>query len=159
MSLFVVPIVAAFYLIWILFCAGLALMGLLIPKKSKQLDSDLVKSSDTICKILNRKGLLTDEEYNFETNDVAPTYDSMTFLGYRFILGPMMRVLESTTAFDGFMVFLVKQWMLVHRHKLFNKTRPSGVYIFITIFCVSAAQSVGKVLFLANQITQWKIVL
>ena len=54
------------------------------------IDLKKVKEKETICKVLNQKGLISDKEYNFETNEVAVLYDETTFRGYLFILKPII---------------------------------------------------------------------
>ena len=146
MRYLLLPMIAIFYLAWLALCSLLALVGCLVPGRSAGLVTDEVEQSDTICKILHAKGLLSDREYDFETHDVAPLYDQYTFLGYQFILGPMMFLLRHLSYFDSFMDFLVRRWMRVHRYFLNRAASPPQFMIFIVNICVGIAQSVGRVL-------------
>ena len=110
-------ITTPFFLVWLLFCAILALIALVLPKKDILIDLDNVKQKETICKVLNYKGLISDKEYSFETNEVAILYDELTFRGYLFILKPIIITLKYTDFLDGFITYLAFKWMEVHSFK------------------------------------------
>ena len=62
------------FFIWLLFNAILAFLGVFLFFKKSPIDLDKVQKKETICAILHHKGLLSDQEYAFETNDVANQY-------------------------------------------------------------------------------------
>ena len=140
--------------LWFSFCALLALLGILIPCATESLTADFVKSQTTVCKILHHKGQLTAEEYRFETDVVAPSYDHSTFAGYRFIWAPMMFFLKRVNTFDPMMVFLVQLWMksqhVIHRN-------GGGWMPPVANFCVAIARSTGHSLFLIWNFSQMKM--
>lgn len=131
---------------WLLLCALMAVMGRILPRKSLPLDLQFVDQSTTVCKILNHKGLISDEEYRFEHTQVAALYDKMTFAGYLFILSPIIRLLKRSRFLDGFFVYLVKRWMCVHEHFLFNKEKPALWHLGVTYICIGFAHNLGRFL-------------
>jgi len=131
---------------WLFICAGLALMGRFLPRKTLPLDLNFVNQSTTVCKILNHKGLISDEEYHFEHSEVAALYDKMTFAGYLFILGPIIRLLKRVQFLDGFFVYLVKRWMRVHEHLLYNREKPVRWHLGLTYTCIGLAHNLGRFL-------------
>ena len=82
------------FIIWLLFCGFLALLGEFLPSKKIAIDLEKVKRKETICSVLNSKKLLSDEEYSFETQDVASLYNELIFRGYLFVLSPIIFLLK-----------------------------------------------------------------
>lgn len=135
------------FITWLLFCAILALLGSLVIKKQIAINLYEVKKRDTICGVLNHKGLLSDEEYSFETNEVAALYDKLTFDGYLFILNPIIFLLKHTNFADKFVLYLVHKWMEVHDFKKENKGELKTYFSILAKFCVSIANFVGQFLY------------
>jgi len=138
------------YLFWLVFSLALAAAGLFLPIKSNDLKADSVKESDTICKALYSKSKLTAEEYAFETDQVAVSYDDLIFKGYGFIVAPVIWMLKNNDIIDSSLLFLVHRWMAVHHYKFktenANKTqvKPANFDLVLTKFCVSVAKGTGK---------------
>lgn len=131
---------------WLLICAVMALVGRILPRRTLPLDLAFVDQSTTVCKILNHKGLISDEEYRFEHTQVAALYDKMTFGGYLFILGPIIRLLKRFRFLDGFFLYLVRRWMRVHEHFLYNKEKPALWHLGVTYICIGWAHNLGRFL-------------
>ena len=135
------------FIIWLLFCITLALLGALIPKKLILIDLDEVKRRETICRVLNNKGLLSDEEYSFETNEVAANYDELIFHGYLFILNPIIFLLKRTSFMDRFVLYLVYKWMEIHYYKKEHNHEPRTFFRALANVCVYFAGAVGQILY------------
>jgi len=132
--------------IWLLFASLLALVGAFLPFSAKKLDAAEVKTSDTICRALFEKGKLTEDEYAFETEKVAESYDELIFKGYSFIVAPVIWMVKNSSAIDKPMLFLVHRWMGVH-HFFFdneNHKSPALFDIALTKVCVLIAKGTGK---------------
>jgi hypothetical protein len=134
------------YSVWLCFSIVLALTGAFLPSHSRGLKAQEVKDSDTICRALYEKGKLTKEEYAFETDHVAESYDDQIFKGYSFIVFPVIWTLKKTNTIDSSILFLVHRWMSVHHHFFENKThnKPPKFDIFFTKACVAIAKGTGK---------------
>lgn len=145
-SFFAYMITMPLILVWLLICAVIALIGLALPKKQLLINLENVKNKETICKVLNKKGLLSDEEYNFETNVVAPRYDQLTFCGYLFILNPVIYLLNNTYFADSFVLYLVHRWMEVHSFNRRCKQQTNTIFSSLVKVCVYIAHAVGQVL-------------
>ena len=135
------------FIVWLFFCAILALLGALLPKKYIAINLNAVKKKDTICSVLNNKGLLSDEKYSFETNDVAPLYDELTFLGYLFVLNPVIFLLKNVNFLDNLFIYLVSKWMKVHNFKKENNSKNRTFFSILAKVCVTLAGYVGQVLY------------
>ena len=146
-SFFAYLITTPFFIIWLLFCAVLALFALLLPKKNILIDLKKVKEKETICKVLNQKGLISDKEYNFETNEVAVLYDETTFRGYLFILKPIIFTLKYTNFLEGFLSYLAYKWMAVHTYKKEHNREAKTFFWFLSKLSVSIAKLVGNFLY------------
>jgi hypothetical protein len=133
-----------FYLSWLLLCLLLSLIGILLPQKSKPISVDYLLNQDTICRILNSKGLLTDEEYNFEHQVVAPYYNDITFSGYLFIVKPFVYELKKSNRFDKIFQFLVHNWISAHKKKNNEKVEVSFFIIIVVKISTQIAYSSGK---------------
>lgn len=134
------------YSLWLVLSLFLALAGTFLPIKSNFLKAEQVKESDTICKALFDKNKLTAEEYAFETDQVAESYDDLVFKGYGFIVFPVIWIIKKTDTIDGAVLFLAHRWMSVHHYFFENKThiKPAQFDIFFTKFCVAVAKGTGK---------------
>lgn len=137
-------IVLPLFIIWLLFCGVIAFFGLFFHKKFIPIDFDGVKKKDTICSVLNSKGLLSDEEYAFETKDVAGLYDELIFRGYLFVLRPIIVLLKYTNFANDFILYLVHRWMEVHNYK--QKQKTNSFFTLLFKFCVNTAGRIGQVL-------------
>lgn len=131
-------------LAWLMICALIALFGVILPAQREYLNTDQVEASRTVCKILHKKGLITDEEYAFEHRVVAARYDHSTFKGYLFILTPIMGLLERSQFLDKFLTYLVKAWMDVQHHWMQKGDRPARWQIYLARVCVSLAHYNGR---------------
>jgi len=136
-----------FFLAWLLFCAILAILALVLPKKEILIDLDNVKQKETICKILNKKGLISDKEYSFETNEVAVLYDELTFRGYLFILRPIIITLKYTNFLDKVMTYLAFKWMEVHSFKKEHNKEAKTFFWLLSKISVAIAKLVGTFLY------------
>lgn len=135
------------FIAWLFFCGILAFIGALLPKKYIAINLDGVIKKDTICSVLNSKGLLSHEEYSFETNDVASLYDELTFLGYLFVLNPVIFLLKNANFLDTFFMYLVNKWMEVHNFKKENNLKEKTFFSILAKVCVTLAGYVGQVLY------------
>lgn len=135
------------FFIWLLFCAVIAIIGSLFTKKKIQINLKEVKEKETICSVLNKKGLISDEEYSFETNDVAKKYDETTFLGYLFILAPVIFLLKYTSFTDKLIVNIVYKWMDVHMYKKPMTYKANRFYTKLADICVYIASLVGQLIY------------
>ena len=97
------------FTIWLLFCFLISLIGSLLYKKRVLIDLDRVKKRETICSVLNSKKYLSDEEYEFETVEVASLYDELTFRGDLLVLAPVIFLLKHFSFADDFVFYLVKK--------------------------------------------------
>ncbi len=145
------------YILWLLICLGFAVFGFVFPNKRFRLDLDEVDRRTTVCKVLNQKGLISQKEYEFETQNVAAYYDEQTFTGYLFIMKPVIFALQMTSYFDSFFVFLVKKWIAVHRFLFFQIEKPKQFYIRLAAVCVALAHGVGVCLHHLKKITQMRL--
>ena len=71
-------------------------------QKQIPIEYEKITKVDTICSVLNGKNLLSDKEYEFEAIEVASLYDHITFLGYIFIVSPIIYLLKKSSFLDGF---------------------------------------------------------
>ena len=136
------------YLVWLLVCLLLAFIGLILPRKKCSLIVGEVYKVETICRIMCNKGLLSEKEYSFETTQVAPYYDQLTFQGYIFIMKPVMAFIKRYSYLDTLMMFLVRRWMRVHGYLIQGLKRPAYPYILLTYVSTSIARCVGRSLLL-----------
>ncbi len=146
------PIIIILAVTWLLLCSVLALISFFLPRQKKEIDLLEVKNKNTICRYLNERGRLTDEEYSFETENVAAHYDDITFKGYLFIVSPLLLFMKILSQFEDLMLWLVYQWIKAHK-KIFSelniqsfddKVEQVPRYIsIITFICVRIAQGVG----------------
>lgn len=150
---FVIP----FLVLWLLFCSLLALLGWVLPAKILKLNSDEVEASLTVCKILNEKGLISDDEYGFETQKVARLYDQLTFKGYLFIMNPVIAIMKGAQFLDAFVLWLVKRWMNVHRHFLGGNQNPPAFHVMLTRLCTHLAFYLGKTLKLFGSLSRFSL--
>ena len=146
MSVFLLLIFFSFLIPWLLICGALSILGLLLPFKSISLETSDVEMEKTVCKILNEKKILSDEDYTFETYFVAKEYDQFTFKGYAFIFAPILKVLENSKLIDNGLYYLVQKWIQVHKFWIFNNSKPKLILRTITSVCVTIAWSLGKFL-------------
>ena len=91
--------------------------------------------------------LLSDEEYSFETNEMAAQYDKLTFRGYLFILNPIIFLLNRTNFMDKFVLYLVHKWMEIHYFKKEHNHKPRTFFSGLAKVCVSLAGAVGQILY------------
>ncbi len=133
------------FITWLFFCLSIGLIGFFLSKKNLKIDLDAVKKTDTICSVLNSKGLLSDEEYSFETNDVASFYDEATFSGYLFVLNPIIYLLKTTNFADSFVLFVVNKWMLIHHYEIKHKNKPNTFFSNLAKSCIAIAGYIGQV--------------
>jgi len=136
------------FIIWLLFCAIIALIGVFLPKKNIAINLDNVKRKQTVCSVLNKKGLLSNEEYNFETNEVASQYEGTAFTGYLLILAPIIFLLKNTSFADSFILIIVHKWMDVHNFKKTTGYKANKFYLGLANTCVAIAANVGQFLHL-----------
>ncbi len=151
--LFLVPL----YIPWLLICLGFACFGFFFPSKRGRLDLEEVDRRTTVCKVLSQKGLITQQEYEFETQKVAAYYDEQTFSGYLFIMKPVIYALQMTTYFDSFLLFLVKKWIAVHRFMFYQIEKPKLFYIRLAAVCVALAHGVGVCLHQFKKLSQMRL--
>ncbi len=135
------------FTIWLLFCFLISLIGSLLYKKRVLIDLDRVKKRDTICSVLNSKKYLSDEEYEFETVEVASLYDELTFRGYLFVLAPVIFLLKHFSFADDFVFYLVKKWMKIHKYQRQHKKKAKSFFSALMSLCVLLAFFVGQVLY------------
>jgi len=140
-------IIIPLFTIWLLFCFMISLIGSLLYKKRVHIDLDRVKKRETICSVLNSKKYLSDEEYEFETVEVASLYDELTFRGYLFVLAPVIFLLKHFSFADGFVFYLVKKWMYIHKYQRQHKKKPKSFFSVLMSLCVLLAFFVGQVLY------------
>lgn len=136
------------FITWLFFCAIIALIGSFLPKKKITINLKEVKKEETICSVLNKKGLLSNEEYNFETNEVASLYQRTAFTGYLLILAPIIFLLKNTSFADSFVLFIVHKWMDVHSFKKPTTYKANKFYSSLAKTCVLIADKVGQFLIL-----------
>lgn len=131
---------------WLLLSCLLAIAGTFLKKEFRELESDQVKETVTVCKVLCEKSLLSPEEYNFETNQVAKMYCESTFTGYLFILAPVIHILRHSNWLDSIMLSLVHRWMRVHHDKI-SKINLSTVFEHSLVkICTLIARNSGYAL-------------
>lgn len=136
----------ALSLIWLLFCLCIALMGSLFSKKEIQIDLEEVYQKETVCSVLHKKGFLSDEEYYFETNNVAKQYNQTTFRGYLFIVAPLIVLLQYTNFADSLIKKIVSIWMDVHHFQKSSDYTAKRAWRYLVLFCVRIAEYVGRFL-------------
>ncbi len=146
------PLSIFLYVIWLLVCLGLALVSFVIPVRPQKIDLNQVKNKKTVCRHLNERGRLTDQEYNFETEQVAAHYDNLTLKGYLFIISPLLFFMKFIKKLEDLMLWLVYQWIKAHK-KIFHRLKmptfeghlPHVPFYttWITHTCVWLAQRVG----------------
>lgn len=118
-----------------------------MPIKKRELNSEEVKKSLTICRCLFEKNKIDESIYAFETDQVATTYNHLVFKGYGLIVSPVIFILKRFDFMDQITLYFVDRWVSVHKYYLHEKAlRPPQTHIFITKFCVLMAKSVGKLL-------------
>jgi hypothetical protein len=129
-------------------CFLLALIGIFIKeKKDEQLKTDEVQDSITICRLLFERSKLTEQEYAFETEQVATAYNASAFTGYKFMAAPIISVVKRKSFLDHSLVFLVRRWIKVHRYFFENKNqKPPRFHILFTQSCIFIAKGTGKTL-------------
>ena len=135
------------FILWLFFCGFLAFLGELLPSKKIAIDLEKVKRKETICSVLNSKKLLSDEEYSFETQDVASLYNELIFRGYLFVLSPIIFLLKHTSFADSFVLYLVHRWMDVHYFNKDSAYTPKTFFSQLFKICVYLAGNVGQVLY------------
>lgn len=135
-----------FLIIWLGVCIVFAFFGTLVPSEERQIELSEVLNVTTVCKVLNNKNLISNKEYEFETQRVAGFYSGHTFQGYLFILAPVIYFLERSNFLDSMMLWLVKRWMKVHHFILDKSCAPPKFQILLTKICVFIAYSNGKIL-------------
>jgi hypothetical protein len=135
-------------IVWLSLCIVLALLGIILPRRPSPVQLDFVRESQTVCKILNHKGLISDDEYYFEHEIVAPRYSQAVFSGYLFIVGPVRGFLKNFYFLDSFFVFLVKRWMGVQHYFLKQNQRPPTWQLLVTQLALFIADGVGRVVLL-----------
>ncbi len=133
--------------IWLLFCLLIAILGALFINKKIRIDLQRVKKRDTVCSVLYEKNLLTKDQYEFETEEVASWYDELTFKGYLFILAPVIMTIKYFSFFDGIIFYLVKKWIKVHYFQKEYKSKPKTLFSLLTTISVRLANWVGQVLY------------
>jgi hypothetical protein len=136
------------FILWLLFCFFLSIIGFFTTRKKITINLDNVKKRETICSVLNNKNLISDQEYRFETEDVATLYDELTFKGYLFVLKPVIFLLKHTAFSDTFILFLVKKWMYVHHFQRRYKKNPNTPFYFLIKTCVLLAKYLGHFLYI-----------
>ncbi len=140
-----------FHLFWLPFCLVLCLPGFLIPESSQPLKDPDVSEKASICWSLYCKKKLTLEEYLFETHHVAPNYRQSVFLGYQFILGPSIGLLERSDFLDPFFCHLVRKfWIQNQKLKQFRSGNSPSLSIFLIDVATSIAGALGRVFLVAN---------
>ena len=135
------------FICWLLFSFVLSLIGLFLYERRIHIDLEKVKKRDTICSVLNSKKLLSDDEYAFETEDVALLYDELTFRGYLFVLSPVIFLLKHFSFTDSFVLYLVKKWMYIHKYLRQHEKRPKSFFSALMSLCVFLAFLLGQVLY------------
>lgn len=140
-------IIIPLFTTWLLFCVLLALLGSILPKKDISINLNEVEEEETICKVLNRKGLMSDEDYSFEINEVAIMYDETTFKGYLFILNPIIFIFNQTNFMDNFIAFLAHKWMEIHHFEKTHKQEAKTFFSLIANTSVSIAKGTGNFLY------------
>lgn len=135
------------FVFWLLFCFVISLIGSLLYKKRVRIDLDRVKRRETICSVLNQKKYLSDDEYEFETVEVASLYDELTFRGYLFVLSPVIFLLKHFRFADSFVLYLVKKWMYIHKFQREHKKKLKSFFSALMSLCVLLAFFVGQVLY------------
>lgn len=135
------------FIIWLLFCFFISLLGALFNQRKIKIDLVKVKKRDTICSVLYNKKLLTNEEYEFETCEVASWYDELTFRGYLFVLAPVIFLLKYFSFADGFVLYVVKKWIKIHRYQKKYSGKPKTFFSSFISLCVLLANFVGQVLY------------
>jgi len=134
-----------FLTLWLLFCFIISLIGSLLYKKRIHIDLDRVKKRETICSVLTTKKLLSKEEYEFETVQVASLYDELTFRGYLFVLAPVIFLLKHFSFADSFVLYLVHKWMHIHHHQRIHNQKPKSFFSYLMSICVLLSFFVGQV--------------
>ena len=140
-------IVVPLFIIWLLICFLISLIGLILFKKKIEINLDRVKKRETICSVLKDKKFLSEEEYEFETVDVASQYDELTFRGYLFVLKPIIFLLKNSSFTDEFVFYIVKKWMKLHEYKREQNSMPKSFFSLLMKLCVVLAGYVGQVLY------------
>ena len=138
----------ALYSVWLIVCLPFSIIGLILPVPKKELQSDLVELSPSVCKTLNIKGLLSQKDFEFETQTVAPNYDLYTFKGYRLVMAPVIRTLKSFNFLDNLLLNLVNQWMKVHKHWIDSKNDEVSFFKqILTQLLTTLAHGLGRTLY------------
>ena len=136
------------YFLWLSVCLFLALLGCCVPRVKSVLSSEAVEKVTTICRVLHEKGKINAEQYSFESKVVAPTYDVATFCGYRWIVAPVIFVLQRSDALDSLVQFFVFWWMKVQRSRLAQGRKVLWFEALMVSLATSIAQRVGNLVFL-----------
>ena len=107
--------------LWLFLSLILALLGFFVPKSPQLNHSDEVQGKATVCRLLFEKGHLNAEEYEFEHQVVALMYTRATFIGYCFIMAPVIYILKTSSIIDRLMKTLVRLWISTHKQKSDNR--------------------------------------
>lgn len=133
---------------WLVFCGFIAALGTIVRKRVESLDSKMVIDATTVCKVLHEKKVLSKKEYDFEAIQVAGIYNKTTFVGYLFIMFPIIFILKRVNWLDVTTIHLVRRWIRVHRYKLSMSNHVSLFDRKIVEACVLVAHCTGAVLLL-----------
>lgn len=132
-----------FFSVWLMACFLISLISFLRPSLEKEISIEKVKNVPTVCGILHKKKKLTDEEYTFEAEVVAPFYDAHTFEGYRLIMIPVLKTMDAFAGLDRMMVLLVYRWIRIHKYLVLGEGQAKAWELGMTKLCTGIAKRVG----------------
>ncbi len=138
-----------FYILWLCFFSLIGLISYFVLFWKKDHESIDVTQFDTICKVLNDKNILSDEDYLFETTFVASSYSAETFMGYKLIVTPWVYFLKRHTSLDRFTLYLVCKWIAFQKRRL-DQVRQFSFFSGLASTATLIACGVGKLSFLTN---------
>ena len=134
------------FILWILTLLSISVFGCFFPLKRQTLQSNEVDDHDTICSTLQEKGLISEKDYNFESQVVAPLYDRYTFSGYLTIISPLLFVMKRTDYMDSVSLFFVRHWISDHERRTTHEKNFSYFYRALFKICTFLAAGLGKLL-------------
>ncbi|MFK8136884.1 MAG: hypothetical protein AB8E15_00865 [Bdellovibrionales bacterium] len=106
------------FVVWVLAIVPIALFSILFKRISYPSPDGLVDDSHTICGLLLEKGLLSQADYDFEHFVVSKHYNYDVFIGYQFLVSPVLFLLRFTNWIDEICKFFVGRWMATQQHSI-----------------------------------------
>lgn len=100
-------ILTVLWLSWVFFCGIIGLIFKLLPVKYKIEDFEL---EETVCGLLHKKGILTDEEMEYEQNS-ADTLPKLELFGYWVLVSTILPILRKSDVINPSVTFFTKRWI------------------------------------------------